>query len=195
MGYTDSMSDSDKKMLRELVIRFAAGAGMIAAGIAALCNYEKTVIAVSSVLGACALAAGIISLAMRFFYGKSDGGGRLSISGIVWIFIAVLLFNTSLLQSLGSAVITITGAAAVCAAIWFFVRSMLMRSRKMPYISHTAASVMLCIAGVFLIVNARMIFEGMIVIGIGAYFIVNGTIVLYEWLGRLRYFRNFRGVE
>lgn len=195
MAYTDSMSEKDKKQLKELILRFASGAGMIIIGIAALCNHGKTIETVSGILGIAALAAGVVSLVMRFFLGQSDNNGRVSIGGIVWIVIALLLFNTGLLSKLGKTVVLIVGIAVLFAAVKFMLTAHGLKSRQETYIPKAVLSGVLCLAGILLIINAQAIFEGLIVTAIGAYFIIHGTVFLYEWLGRLRYFRNFRGVE
>lgn len=189
------MSENDKKKITELALRFAAGAAMIITGIVALCNSGKTIGVISGALGIAAMAAGIVSLVMRFILGKSDGGGRVSIGGIVWVVIAVLLLNTSLLSKLGKTVVMIIGIAVLVSSVKFFMGARESRQRNEEFIPKAVLAGVLVLAGILLIINAQAIFDGLITIAVGAYFIIHGTVFLYEWLGRLRYFRNFRGVE
>lgn len=189
------MSNSDKKEFAGLVLWFAAGAAMVITGVLALINHAKTVNAVSGVLGVCALITGIITLLVRFYQLKVSGKRAFSLDGLIWIVIALLLFNTNILSKLGKLAFIIGGVVMLVQGVRSFFAARRAKSESEWYIPRMIFSVIFIALGIIVIANAQRIFEGMIVLAIGVYFIVHGTIILYDWIGRAKYFHNFIGLD
>lgn len=168
---------------------------MVIMGISAILNRDKAVSAVSNVLGACALITGIITLIVRISLTKIKGAGGFDLDWLIWLAAAFLLFNTRLLSKLGKLAFVIAGIAVLLEGVRSFFAARRERSEHEWYMPRLVFSVIFAVMGIIIIINAELIFESMIVLAIGIYFIVHGTGILYEWLGRARYFRNFRGLD
>ena len=190
-----SMSKKEKKELAGLALWLIAGIAMIIMGISAVLNRDKAISAVSNVLGICALITGLITLAVRIAAAKLKGISGFDLDWLIWLVVAFLLFNTSLLLKLGKLAFVIGGIAMLLEGVRSFFAAMKARSENEWYIPRIVFSVIFIVLGIGIIINAQVIFESMIVLAIGIYFIVHGTEILYDWLGRARYFRNFRGLE
>ena len=190
-----SMSKKEKKELAGLALWLIAGIAMIIMGISAVLNRDKAISAVSNVLGICALITGLITLAVRIAAARLKGISSFDLDWLIWLVVAFLLFNTSLLLKLGKLAFVIGGIAMLLEGVRSFFSAMKARSENEWYIPRIVFSVIFIVLGIGIIINAQVIFESMIVLAIGIYFIVHGTEILYDWLGRARYFRNFRGLE
>lgn len=191
---TANMSDKEKKTLAGLGLWLAAGIAMVIMGIVAIANRDRTIQAVSGTLGVCALITGIVTLIVRIVETRLRGAGQFGIDWLVWLGVAFLLFNTGIFSKLGKLVFVILGIALLLEGVRSFFAARKERDQGW-FIPRMIFSVVLCLLGIGIILNARVIFESMIVLFIGVYFIVHGSNILYEWLGRVRYFRNFRGLE
>lgn len=189
------MSEKEKKSLVWLALWLIAGIAMIIMGISAVLNRDKAISAVSNALGICALITGLITLAVRIAATRLKGAGGFGLDWLIWLAAAFLLFNTSLLSKLGKIAFVIGGIAMLLEGVRSFLGAMKARSENEWYIPRIAFSAVFAVLGIGIIINAQVIFESMIVLAIGIYFIVHGTGILYDWLGRVRYFRNFRGLE
>ena len=190
-----SMSKKEKKELAGLALWLIAGIAMIIMGISAVLNRDKAISAVSNVLGICALITGLITLAVRIAAARLKGISGFDLDWLIWLVVAFLLFNTSLLLKLGKLAFVIGGIAMLLEGVRSFFSAMKARSENEWYIPRIVFSVIFIVIGIGIIINAQVIFESMIVLAIGIYFIVHGTEILYDWLGRAKYFRNFRGLE
>ncbi|MCM1578204.1 MAG: DUF308 domain-containing protein [Ruminococcus sp.] len=190
-----NMSAKEKKTLAGLVLWFIAGVAMIIMGINAVIHWGDTLNAVSGVLGVCALITGIITLIVRISLAKVQGKRGFDLDWLIWLAAAFLLFNTSLLSKLGKIAFVIAGIAILLEGVRSFFAAVKARSENEWYIPRIVFSVIFIIMGIGIIINAETIFTSMIAGAIGIYFIVHGTGILYDWLGRARYFRNFRGLE
>lgn len=189
------LSSAEKRQTVFLVFWFIAGMAMLIMGIAALKNSEKTISAVSGVLGACALATGGFTLAIRIFQLKTWGAGYFRLDGIIWIVLAVLLFNTNILNRMGKIAFVIGGIVMLLEGVRSFISAYREKHDKHWYIPRIVFSAVFVALGIIVIVNAEEIFKGMIVLAVGIYFIVHGLNIMYDWIGRVKYFRNFRGLE
>ena len=190
-----NMSDKEKKTLAGLALWFIAGVAMVIMGIAAIANRDKAISAVSGALGVCALITGIVTLIVRIVETRLRGAEQFGIDWLVWLGTAFLLFNTQIFSKIGKLAFIILGAALLLEGVPSFFAARKEREENSWYIPRIIFSAVLCLLGIGIIINARLIFESMIVLFIGVYFIVQGSNILYEWLGRVRYFRNFRGLE
>ncbi len=192
---SDGLSSSDKKQLAALVIWLIAGIAMIIIGIVALLNRSRTMETVSGALGACSLITGIITIMVRIFQGRTTGKNKFSLDGIIWLVLAFLLFNTDILNKLGKIAFVIGGIILLLEGIRSLAAAVREKSDEEWYVPRILFSVAFMVLGIVVIMNAQTIFESMIVLAIGIYFIIQGTIILYEWIGRAKYFRNFRGLD
>lgn len=190
-----SMSKKEKKSLVWLALWLIAGIAMIIMGISAVLHRDRAISAVSNVLGICALITGLATLAVRIAATRLKGAGGFDLDWLIWLAVAFLLFNTSLLSKLGKLAFVIGGIAMLLEGVRSFFAAMKARAENEWYIPRIVFSVIFVVLGIGIIINAQTIFESMIVLAIGIYFIVHGTGILYDWLGRVRYFRNFRGLE
>lgn len=195
MSRFSELSPSDKRQTVFLILWLIAGAGMLIMGIAALNNSDSTISAVSGLLGAGALVTGILTTVIRIFQVKTAGVGQLSLDGVIWIILAVLLFNTDILNRLGKLVFVIGGIVMLIEGVRSFFAAYREKNDKQWYIPRIVFSVIFVTLGIIVIVNAEKIFRSMIVLSVGIYFIVHGLNILYDWIGRVKYFRNFRGLD
>lgn len=189
------MSASDKRQLAFLIFWLIAGIGMVIIGISALANRNKTVETVSGLLGAGALVTGVITLLVRIFIRSKAGAGHFDLDWALWLVLALLLFNTGLLSAMGKIIFIIGGICLLLEGLRSIYAAVRAKREKDWYIPRLVISVVLIFLGITVIRNAQRIFEGMIVLAIGVYFIVHGVIILYEWIGRAKYFRNFRSLD
>lgn len=190
-----NMSGKEKKTLAGLALWLIAGAAMVIMGIAAVLNRDKAIQAVSGALGVCALITGIVTLIVRITETRLRGAGQFGIDWLIWLGTAFLLFNTEIFSKVGKLAFIILGISLICEGVRSFLAARRERDVTGWYIPRVIFAVALCLLGIGITANARVIFESMIVLFIGVYFIVHGCNILYEWLGRVRYFRNFRGLE
>lgn len=195
MGRLDSLTSSDRKKLVFLILWLIAGVGMIAIGIFALVNRGKTVDAVSGVLGVCALITCIVTAAIRVLQSKIMDGSRFTLDWLLWLAIALLLFNTDIFRKLGSLAFLIMGIVITCEGVRAFVYAFKSSEDKQWYVPRIIFSVIITILGVAVVFNSEKIFSTMTVLTVGIFFIVHGLNILNDWIGRAKYFHYFRGTE
>ncbi len=189
------LSSSEKKQIAGVAFCLAAGIGMLVFGILALINSGETLTAVSGVLGAFALITGIVTLLVRIFRFKPSEKLLFSLDWLVWLLIAFLLYNTDILYKIGKLVFVIGGIFMIIEGIRSFFAAYRQSSEMGWRTPRIIFSVIMASLGITVIINAQKIFEGLIVLAVGVYFIVQGTTVLYDAIGRIKYFRNFRGLQ
>ena len=189
------MSGSDKRQLLFLILWLISGLGMIIMGISALINSGKTLVTVSNILGTFALFTAVITFLVRISQKQKGTKVQLGFDWLIWFFISLLLFNTNILLKLGKIAFIISGIILIFEGIRSFIAAGKSRSEHEWYIPRLIFSGVFIILGITVIINAEKIFEGMIVLSIGIYLIIHGVVILYEWIGRFKYFRNFRGLE
>lgn len=189
------LSPSEKKQLVSVILCLVSGVAVIIIGIYALFNGDKTINAVSSVLGGCALVTAALSLYANIVQVKVFGKRAISIDFVIWLIISLLLFNTSILNKLGKLAFIILGVIVLIKGLFsIFAAVSGIRNNDM-YVRYFVYSAFWFIAGILMIANAEAIFTGMIVTVIGLFFIVQGGKIVYDGIGRWRYFRNFRGLD
>lgn len=195
MSRLDSYTSSDKKKLALLILWLIAGVGMIVIGIFAFINRQQTIDAVSTVLGVCALITCIVTAAIRFSQAKLLGGSRFTLDWILWLVIALLLFNTGILRKIGSFAFIIVGIVIACEGVRAFVYSFKNSDDKQWYVPRIIFSVIITVLGLVVVFNSEKIFSGMTVLAVGIFFIIHGLNILNDWIGRAKYFHYFRGTE
>ena len=177
MSILGSLTSTDKRKLALLILWLIAGIGMVVIGIFAFINRQQTVDAVSGVLGVCALITCIVTAGIRFSQAKLIGGSKFTLDWLLWLAIALLLFNTKILQKIGSFTFIIIGIVVACEGARAFV-----------YAFKNSDDVVV-------VFNSEKIFRGMTVLAVGIFFIVHGLNILNDWIGRAKYFHYFRGTE
>ena len=189
------LTRSDKKNLIFLILWLLAGLGMVTIGIVAFIRRNDTINTVSGVLGVCALLTGIVTAVIRFAQHRLMGGSRFTLDWIIWIALAILLFNTNILNRIGSLAFVILGAFMVCEGIRAFICALNSRADNQWYVPRLVFSVIITVLGIVVICNSMKIFKGMVVLSVGVFFIVHGLNILNDWIGRAKYFYNYRGTE
>lgn len=180
-----------------MALWLAGGIAMVIMGIAAIFNRDKAMEAVSSFLGVCALITGIVTLGVRITQLKMFGrnGRFLCMDGIIWLLISILLFNTSILNKLGKLAFIIGGVIILYEGVRSFHDALKDKQDQDWYIPRIIFSVIFAAVGLFVIFRAEWIFKNVVVFSIGIYFIIHGASIIYDWIGRYRYFRNFRNLD
>ena len=189
MSRLGSLTSTDKKKLALLILWLIAGIGMVVIGIFAFINRQQTVDAVSGVLGVCALITCIVTAGIRFSQAK------FTLDWLLWLAIALLLFNTKILQKVGSFTFIIIGIVVACEGARAFVYAFKNSDDKHWYVPRIIFSIIITILGVVVVFNSEKIFRGMTVLAVGIFFIVHGLNILNDWIGRAKYFHYFRGTE
>ncbi len=189
------LTSADRKKVVLLVLWLISGIGMIVVGILALVHRKETISTISGFLGVCALITGVITLIIRILQAKRLGKSSFSLDIIIWLALGFLLLNTGLFNKLGKLVFIIGGIILTCEGVRAFIASQKNADDKEWYIPRMIFSGAFVILGVIVIINAESVFTNLTALAVGIYFIIHGTELLYEWLGRAKYFYNFRGTE
>lgn len=189
------LTSADRKKVVLLVLWLISGIGMIVVGILALIHRKETISTISGFLGVCALITGVITLIIRILQAKRLGKSSFSLDIIIWLALGFLLLNTELFNKLGKLVFIIGGIILTCEGVRAFIASQKNPDDKEWYIPRMIFSGAFVILGVIVIINAESVFTNLTALAVGIYFIIHGTELLYEWLGRAKYFYNFRGTE
>lgn len=195
MGIIGSFSAEDRKKLIFLLLWLISGIGMVVVGIMAVINREKAIGAVSGFLGVCALITGVITLILRIAQVKRLGKRNIGLDIFIWLAMGVLLLNTGILNKLGKLAFIIGGIALICEGVRAFAACQKNKDEKEWYIPRMIFSAVFVILGIIVVVNAETIFKNLTALAIGIYFIIHGTELLYEWIGRAKHFYYFRGTE
>lgn len=195
MGIIGSSSASDRKKLILLLLWLLSGIGMIVVGIMAIVNRQKAIGAISGFLGVCALITGIITLILRISQVKRLGKRNIGLDIVIWLALGFLLLNTGILNKLGKLVFIIGGVALICEGVRAFAACQRNKDEKEWYIPRMIFSAVFIVLGITVVVNAEAIFTNLIPLAMGIYFIIHGTELLYEWIGRAKHFYYFRGTE
>ena len=189
------LTAADRKKVILLVLWLISGIGMIVVGILALVHRKETISTISGFLGVCALITGVITLIIRILQAKRLGKSSFSLDVVIWLALGFLLLNTGLFNKLGKLVFIIGGIILTCEGVRAFMASQKNADDKEWYIPRMIFSGAFVILGVIVIINVESIFTNLTALAVGIYFIIHGTELLYEWLGRAKYFYNFRGTE
>ena len=189
------LTAADRKKVILLVLWLISGIGMIVVGILALVHRKETISTISGFLGVCALITGVITLIIRILQAKRLGKSSFSLDVVIWLALGFLLLNTGIFNKLGKLVFIIGGIILTCEGVRAFMASQKNADDKEWYIPRMIFSGAFVILGVIVIINAESIFTNLTALAVGIYFIIHGTELLYEWLGRAKYFYNFRGTE
>lgn len=192
---TERYSSAEKKQLAFLGIWLAAGIGMIVMGVLSVINRAKTLAAVSGVLGTFALAAAVLTAVVRIYQVKTSGKRNFSLDWILLAALSFLLYNTDIFNSLGKLAFITGGSVLAAEGIRAFFAAFSRRHEEAWFMPRIIFSFIIFILGIIVIINAEKIFQGMIVLAAGIFFIVHGLNILNDWIGRVKYFRNFRGLD
>ena len=195
MGIIGSSSASDRKKMIFLLLWLISGIGMIFVGIMAVVNRTKAISTISGFLGVCALITGIITLILRIAQVERLGKRNIGLDIVIWLALGFLLLNTSILNKLGKLAFIIGGVILICEGVRAFAACQRNKDEKEWYIPRMIFSAAFVVLGIIVVVNAERIFTNLIPLAVGIYFIIHGTELLYEWIGRAKHFYNFRGTE
>ncbi|MGN1106484.1 MAG: DUF308 domain-containing protein [Huintestinicola sp.] len=195
MGIIGSFSAKDRKKLIFLLLWLISGIGMVVVGIMAVINREKAIGAVSGFLGICALITGVITLILRIAQVKRLGKRNIGLDIFIWLALGFLLLNTGILNKLGKLAFIIGGITLICEGVRAFAACQKNKDEKEWYVPRMIFSAVFVILGIIVVVNAEAIFKNLTALSIGIYFIIHGTELLYEWIGRAKHFYYFRGTE
>ncbi|MGN0637928.1 MAG: DUF308 domain-containing protein [Huintestinicola sp.] len=195
MGIFGSSSAADRKKMVFLLLWLISGIGMVIVGIMAVINREKAIGAISGFLGVCALITGVITLILRISQVKRLGKRNIGFDIVIWLALGFLLLNTGLLNKLGKLVFIIGGITLICEGVRAFAACQRNKDEKEWYIPRMIFSGVFVVLGIIVVVNAEKIFTHLIPLAVGIYFIIHGTELLYEWIGRAKHFYYFRGTE
>ncbi len=178
-----------------LLLWLISGIGMIVVGIMAVVNRTKAISTISGFLGVCALITGIITLILRIAQVERLGKRNIGLDIVIWLALGFLLLNTSILNKLGKLAFIIGGVILICEGVRAFAACQRNKDEKEWYIPRMIFSAAFVVLGIIVVVNAERIFTNLIPLAVGIYFIIHGTELLYEWIGRAKHFYNFRGTE
>lgn len=190
-----SISKKDKKQLVWLIIWLIAGIAMLIMGISAIINSAKAIQTISTLLGIFALATGGFTVAIRISEAKVLGISKFSIDGLIWLVLAILLFNTSLLSKLGKVTFIVIGIVVILTGAKNLFFAVADRNEGKGIVPRLIIPSIIVLLGLFVVLNAESVFNNLLALTIGIYLIVHGISILYEWIGRVKYFINFRGTE
>lgn len=190
-----SISKKDKKQLVWLIIWLIAGIAMLIMGISAIINSSKAIQTISTLLGIFALATGGFTVAIRISEAKVLGISKFSIDGLIWLVLAILLFKTSLLSKLGKVAFIVIGIVVILTGAKRLFFAVSERNEGKGIVPRLIISSITVLLGLFVVFNAESVFNNLIALTIGIYLIVHSLSILYGWIGRVKYFINFRGTE
>lgn len=195
MSIISSFSSADRKKFILLLLWLISGVGMIIVGIMALIRRKEAIGAISGFLGVCALITGIITLIVRISQVKRLGKRNIGLDIIIWLALGILLLNTRILHRLGKLAFIIFGIVLICEGVRAFIACRKNKEEKGWYIPRMIFSVGFVILGIIVLANAEAIFTNLTALAVGIFFIIHGTELLYEWIGRAKHFYYFRGTE
>lgn len=190
-----SISKKDKKQLVWLIIWLIAGIAMLIMGISAIINSAKAIQTISTLLGIFALATGGFTVAIRISEAKVLGISKFSIDGLIWLVLAILLFNTSLLSKLGKVAFIVIGIVMILTGAKNLFFAVADRNESKGIVPRLIIPSIIVLLGLFVVLNAESVFNNLLALTIGIYLIVHSISILYGWIGRVKYFINFRGTE
>ena len=195
MSIFGSYSAADRKKLFLLLLWLISGVGMIIVGIMALIRRKEAIGAISGFLGVCALITGVITLILRISQVKRIGKRNIGFDILIWLGLGILLLNTKILNKLGKLAFVIIGIVLICEGVRAFIACRKNKEEKSWYIPRIIFSVGFVILGIIVLANAEVIFTNLTALSVGIFFIIHGTELLYEWIGRAKHFYYFRGTE
>ncbi|MBQ8979047.1 MAG: DUF308 domain-containing protein [Oscillospiraceae bacterium] len=162
---------------------------MIGMGIYAFFTDGAVSSVISNALGAAALITGIVTLCFRL--DQRRDGSPLRLDWVIWLVLALLLFRTGLFSALGGILFFILGILLILTAV-NSIRTAFVGGLR---ISGLIYGILLGLLGIFLFVNSRAVFDSVISKVVGVYLVVHGIYLANDLIGRLKYSRNFKGVE
>lgn len=184
------LSPSDRKMLIYAILCLAGSLMLIIMGVNAMLHSREAMETISGLLGLCSLAAAIVTAAARIM--KAGSVKEISLDFLLWIFLAILLFSTNILRGLGSIAFIIIGVGLILKGIRNFA---FMKQTESGSPVTKLFGLIPIVIGVLVIFNSGLIFEKLLVFSIGLFLTGYGISLGYEGIGRIRYFRNFRGLD
>ena len=184
------MNRQDRKSIISLALWGLGGLAMIIAGICIFIKGYDISSKISALLGIAALITGGVTLRARVYERKN--GVTFRFDFVIWLLLGILLLTTNILSALGGIIFVLIGLGLIISGLGS-ARSAVSSDRKKPV--KLVFACIFIIAGAFMILNAAAIFDLVVSKAIAIYFVVHGAYLLYDWLGQVRYFRNFRGVE
>lgn len=190
MNNIGGMSSSDRKKLIYAILCLAGSLMLIIMGVNAMLHSSQAMETISGLLGLCALAAAVVTAAARIM--KAGRVREINLDFLIWVFIAVLLFNTNILRSLGSIAFIIIGVGLIAKGIRNFA---FMKQTESGSPVTKLFGIIPIVIGVLVIINAHILFEKLFVLAIGLFLTGYGISLGYEGIGRIKYFRNFRGLD
>lgn len=184
------LSPSDRKKLIYAILCLAGSLMLIIMGVNTMLHSREAMETISGLLGLCSLAAAVVTAAARIM--KAGSVKEISLDFLLWIFLAILLFNTNILRGLGSIAFIIIGAGLILKGIRNFA---FMKQTESGSPVTKLFGIIPIVIGVLVIFNSGLLFEKLFVLAIGLFLTGYGISLGYEGIGRIRYFRNFRGLD
>ena len=181
--------NKDTKKTISFVLWGIGCAAMIIAGIYAFFMTGAVSSVISAVLGIIALVTAVITFGIRLNEKKS--GSPMKLDWVMWLLIAVLLFKTNLFSAIGGIIFFVLGILLILTAVNSIITSLGSNTK----ISGIIYGVVLGVLGIYLFLHSRAVFDSVISKVIGAYLVVHGIYLANDLIGRIKYSRNFRGVE
>ncbi|MGN1090323.1 MAG: hypothetical protein ACI4Q6_07975 [Huintestinicola sp.] len=184
------LSPSDRKKLIYAILCLAGSLMLIIMGVNTMLHSREAMETISGLLGLCSLAAAVVTAAARIM--KAGSVKEISLDFLLWIFLAILLFNTNILRGLGSIAFIIIGVGLILKGIRNFA---FMKQTESGSPVTKLFGIIPMVIGVLVIINSGLLFEKLFVLAIGLFLTGYGISLGYEGIGRIRYFRNFRGLD
>lgn len=174
----------------DLILTGGGGAAMIAAGIASFFINGAAVGTISTILAVIALIAGVVLLIARLTEKKN--GSPMRFDFVLWLILALLLFNTNILSAIGSVIFFIIALFLIAQGVTNLIGAL-----KAPQteISKIVFSCLFVVGGVYVLLHSGSVFNDIIGKVVGVYLVIQGANMLRDLVGKLRYERNFKGVE
>jgi len=191
--------NTEKKELYRKIFMLAwllVGVAMAVMGVAALFNGQKTLAAISTALGVVSLLAAILITLVRIFQWRFYGSGKIfKLDGLIWLVAAILLFNTPILARLGKLLFIIVGILVIAAGIRSLYRAIVNKGGETLFVPGIIFSAVLILLGGYVVLNAQKLFLDTTAVVFGLFFIFHGASLILDWVGQVRYDRNFKEVE
>lgn len=171
-----------------------SGLAMIIFGIVSVFNGGNVVGTISDLLGFAALISGIISLGVRLVGKRAFGsdGKWLSVDSVLLIALGIILINTRLLESLGSIVFVVIGIIIIYNSVQSLIAAAASKSRDDGwFIPRIVMGIILLCVGIWVLFNSRRLFNDISGLIVGIYFISHGVTSINDWIGRIKYNKNF----
>lgn len=173
-----------------IILKGVGGAALIITGIISFFTRAAAVSAISKGLAVVALVVGVILLVKMILGMKNEG--KFSIDFLIWFALAFLLSNTSILSSVGGIVVIVIGAMMVIHGVTTLKISLADSSKATGSL---IIAVLFILAGGFIVLNHRMIFDEAVGKLLGIYLFIQGISMVRDTIGMAKYERNFKGVE